>query len=333
VKLAPEDVWERLAFVLSVKLQDAQFAGQTKERLSSRSAAAIVEGVVHDAFSLWLNQHVETGEKIAQLAIERASARLKAAKQVVRKKITQGPALPGKLADCAATDLTRTELFLVEGDSAGGSAKAARNRETQAILPLRGKILNVASATAEKLRENQEIQDLIQALGCGTGDHYNDDRLRYERVIIMTDADVDGAHIASLLMTFFFQEMPKLIDDGHLYLALPPLFRISRGGKTEYARDEKHKDELIRDAFGGAKVEITRFKGLGEMQSVHLRETTMDVSKRTLLKVDVPSTTTTESRTEAMHTRTLVENLMGRKPEKRYAFIQEHAKFARDLDV
>ena len=226
-----------------------------------------------------------------------------------------------------------TEIFLVEGDSAGGSAKAARNRETQAILPLRGKILNVASATADKLRENQEIQDLIQALGCGTGAHYNDDRLRYERVIIMTDADVDGAHIASLLMTFFYREMPKLIENGHLFLAQPPLFRISKGGRTEYAQDDAQRDELLRTVFGG-KADITRFKGLGEMQSVHLRETTMDPTKRVLLKVDVP--TIGRRRRPPSRTcgrATLVEDLMGRKPEKRYAFIQENAKFARDLDV
>jgi topoisomerase-4 subunit B len=177
------------------------------------------------------------------------------------------------------------------------------------------------------------VQDLIQALGCGTGAHYSDDRLRYERVIIMTDADVDGAHIASLLMTFFYREMPKLIENNHLFLAQPPLYRISKGGRTEYARDDSHKDELIRDIFGGGKVEITRFKGLGEMQSVHLRETTMDPTKRVLLKVDVPAAASADERREAMRTQTLVEDLMGRKPEKRYAFIQENAKFAQDLDV
>jgi topoisomerase-4 subunit B len=242
--------------------------------------------------------------------------------------------LPGKLADCSSTSSEGTEIFLVEGDSAGGSAKQARNRETQAILPLRGKILNVASATADKLRENQEVQDLIQALGCGSGAHYNEDKLRYERIIIMTDADVDGAHIASLLMTFFYREMPKLIENGHLFLAQPPLYRMSRGGKVEYARDDAHKDELLATVFtGNGKVEMTRFKGLGEMQAVNLRETTMDVTKRTLLKINVPTAADTDDRREMMRTATLVEDLMGRKPEKRYAFIQENAKFARDLDV
>jgi len=198
---------------------------------------------------------------------------------------------------------------------------------------LRGKILNVASASAERLRENQEIQDLIQALGCGTGAHYSDDRLRYERVIIMTDADVDGAHIASLLMTFFYREMPKLIEHGHLFLAQPPLYRLSKGDRIEYAHDDAHKDQLLRDVFGGGKVDISRFKGLGEMPSAHLRETTMDPSRRTLLKVDVPTAADAETRREAMRTQTLVEDLMGRKPEKRFAFIQENARFARDLDV
>jgi topoisomerase-4 subunit B len=333
--ITADDVIEGAAALVSVFVEQPQFQGQTKEKLVSVEANKLVETIVGDNFEHWLTGDKEAGNVLLEHVVAKAEERLRRRqdREQQRKTATRKLRLPGKLADCSNSSAEGTEIFLVEGDSAGGSAKAARNRETQAILPLRGKILNVASATAEKLRENQEIQDLIQALGCGTGDHYNDDRLRYERVIIMTDADVDGAHIASLLMTFFYREMPKLIEHGHLFLAQPPLFRISRGGKTEYARDEKHKDELIRDAFGGAKVEITRFKGLGEMQSVHLRETTMDVSKRTLLKVDVPHAPDTEARRQAMDTRTLVENLMGRKPEKRYAFIQEHAKFARDLDV
>jgi topoisomerase IV subunit B len=333
--MTSEDVMVGAAVMLSVFVREPEFQGQTKDRLATAEAQKIVEQAIKDPFDHWLSGNPLQANKLLEFVVERADERLRrrAEKEISRKTATKKARLPGKLADCSNSASEGTEIFLVEGDSAGGSAKAARNRETQAILPLRGKILNVASATAEKLRENQEIQDLIQALGCGTGDHYNDDRLRYERVIIMTDADVDGAHIASLLMTFFYREMPKMIENGHLFLAQPPLYRISRGGKTEYARDEKHKDELIRDVFGGAKVEITRFKGLGEMQSVHLRETTMDVSKRTLLKVDVPHAPDTEARRQAMDTRTLVENLMGRKPEKRYAFIQEHAKFARDLDV
>ena len=333
--ITADDVIDGAAGLVSVFIEQPQFQGQTKEKLVSVEATKLVETIVGDNFEHWLTGDKEAATVLLEHVIAKADERLrrKQDREQQRKTATRKLRLPGKLADCSNSSSAGTEIFLVEGDSAGGSAKAARNRETQAILPLRGKILNVASASADKLRENQEVQDLIQALGCGTGAHYSDDRLRYERVIIMTDADVDGAHIASLLMTFFYREMPKLIENGHLFLAQPPLFRISRGGKTEYARDEKHKDELIRDVFGGAKVEITRFKGLGEMQSVHLRETTMDVSKRTLLKVDVPHAPDTEARRQAMDTRTLVENLMGRKPEKRYAFIQEHAKFARDLDV
>ncbi len=238
VKLAPEDVWERLAFVLSVKLQEAQFAGQTKERLSSRSAAAIVEGVVHDAFSLWLNQHVETGEKIAQLAIERASARLKAAKQVVRKKITQGPALPGKLADCAATDLTRTELFLVEGDSAGGSAKQARDKDFQAILPLRGKILNTWEVESGAVLASQEVHDLAVAIGCDPG---KDDLsgLRYGKVVILADADSDGLHIATLLSALFLRHFPSLVREGHVFVAMPPCSASTWASRCSIASTRK----------------------------------------------------------------------------------------------
>ena len=330
-----DDVLDGAAGLVSVFIEQPQFQGQTKEKLVSVEATKLVETIVGDNFEHWLTGDKEAGNVLLEHVVAKAEERLrrKQDREQQRKTATRKLRLPGKLADCSNTAAEGTEIFLVEGDSAGGSAKAARNRETQAILPLRGKILNVASASAERLRENQEIQDLIQALGCGTGTHYNDERLRYERVIIMTDADVDGAHIASLLMTFFYREMPKLIENGHLFLAQPPLFRLSRGGRIEYARDEAHKDELIRDAFGGAKVEMTRFKGLGEMQSVHLRETTMDVTRRVLLKVDVPTASDVDARTDAMKTRSLVEDLMGRKPEKRYAFIQENAKFARDLDV
>ena len=334
--ITADDVMEGAAGLVSIFIEQPQFQGQTKEKLVSVEATKLVETVVGDNFEHWLTGDKEASNVLLEHMIAKAEDRLRRRqdREQQRKTATRKLRLPGKLADCSNTASEGTEIFLVEGDSAGGSAKAARNRETQAILPLRGKILNVASASTEKLRENQEVQDLIQALGCGTGTNYADDRLRYERVIIMTDADVDGAHIASLLMTFFYREMPKLIENGHLYLAQPPLFRLTKGGRVEYARDEAHKDELLAGAFGGAgKVEITRFKGLGEMQAVHLRETTMDVTKRVLLKIDVPTAADTEQRRDAMRTATLVEDLMGRKPEKRYAFIQENAKFARDLDV
>jgi topoisomerase-4 subunit B len=333
--ITADDVMDGAAGLVSVFIEQPQFQGQTKEKLVSVEATKLVETVVGDNFEHWLTGDKEVGNVLLEHVIAKAEERLrrKQDREQQRKTATRKLRLPGKLADCSNTAAEGTEIFLVEGDSAGGSAKAARNRETQAILPLRGKILNVASASADKLRDNQEVQDLIQALGCGTGGQYNEDRLRYERVIIMTDADVDGAHIASLLMTFFYREMPKLIENGHLFLAQPPLYRLSKGGRTEYARDEAHKDELVRDIFGGGKIDITRFKGLGEMQSVHLRETTMDVSKRTLLKVDIPTAADAEQRREAMRTASLVEDLMGRKAEKRFAFIQENAKFARDLDV
>jgi topoisomerase-4 subunit B len=332
--ITADDVMEGAAGLVSIFIEQPQFQGQTKEKLVSVEATKLVETIVGDNFEHWLTGDKEAGNVLLEHVIEKAEERLRRRqdREQQRKTATRKLRLPGKLADCSNSSSQGTEIFLVEGDSAGGSAKAARNRETQAILPLRGKILNVASASADKLRENQEVQDLIQALGCGTGAHYSDERLRYERVIIMTDADVDGAHIASLLMTFFYREMPKLIEHGHLFLAQPPLYRITKGSKIEYAQDDAQKDELVKTQFGG-KAEITRFKGLGEMQAVHLRETTMDPAKRVLLKVDVPSTVTADDRREDMKTRTLVEDLMGRKPEKRYAFIQENAKFARDLDV
>ncbi|MDF4003244.1 DNA topoisomerase IV subunit B [Luteibacter sp. PPL552] len=289
VKLAPEDVWERLSFVLSIKLQDAQFAGQTKERLSSRNAAGVVEGVIHDAFSLWLNQHVDLGEKIAQLAIERASARLKAAKQVVRKKITQGPALPGKLADCAATDLTRTELFLVEGDSAGGSAKQARDKDFQAILPLRGKILNTWEVESGAVLASQEVHDLAVAIGCDPG---KDDLsgLRYGKVVILADADSDGLHIATLLTALFLRHFPALVREGHVFVAMPPLFRVDVGKQVFYCLDEEEKrlmlDKVEREKMKGA-VSVTRFKGLGEMNPSQLRESTIHPDTRRLVQLTV----------------------------------------------
>ncbi|MEO8997932.1 MAG: DNA topoisomerase IV subunit B, partial [Rhodanobacter sp.] len=263
VKLAPEDVWERLAFVLSAKLQDPQFAGQTKERLSSRQTAGMVENVIHDAFSLWLNQNVDMGERIAQLAIERASARLKAAKQIVRKKITQGPQLPGKLADCTATDLSRTELFLVEGDSAGGSAKQARDKEFQAILPLRGKILNTWEVESTSVLASEEVHNLAVAIGCDPG---KDDLsgLRYGKVVILADADSDGLHIATLLAALFLKHFPTLVSEGHVFVAMPPLFRVDVGKQVFYCLDESEKEAMLqrieREKIKGA-VSTTRFKG------------------------------------------------------------------------
>jgi topoisomerase-4 subunit B len=244
--------------------------------------------------------------------------------------------LPGKLADCARNRSEGTEIFLVEGDSAGGSAKQARNRETQAVLPLRGKILNVASASADKLKQNQELADLIQALGCGTRGQFDPDKLRYERVVIMTDADVDGAHIASLLMTFFYREMPGLIESGRLFLARPPLYRLTRGAQSVYAMNDEEKDRLVAERFSGkGKVEVSRFKGLGEMPPAQLKETTMDPKRRTLLRVGVVSSDDPEPETGMRETSSLVEQLMGRKPELRFAFLQDRARFVEDetLDI
>ncbi|KZC18402.1 MULTISPECIES: DNA topoisomerase IV subunit B [unclassified Rhodanobacter] len=289
VKLAPEDVWERLSFVLSARLQDPQFAGQTKERLSSRQTAGMVENVIHDAFSLWLNQNVEMGERIAQLAIERASARLKAAKQIVRKKITQGPQLPGKLADCTATDLSRTELFLVEGDSAGGSAKQARDKEFQAILPLRGKILNTWEVESTSVLASEEVHNLAVAIGCDPG---KDDLsgLRYGKVIILADADSDGLHIATLLSALFLRHFPKLVGEGHVFVAMPPLFRVDVGKQVFYCLDESEKEAMLqrieREKMKGA-VSTTRFKGLGEMNPPQLRESTIHPDTRRLVQLTV----------------------------------------------
>lgn len=289
VKLAPEDVWERLSFVLSARLQDPQFAGQTKERLSSRQTAGMVENVIHDAFSLWLNQNVDMGERIAQLAIERASARLKAAKQIVRKKITQGPQLPGKLADCTATDLSRTELFLVEGDSAGGSAKQARDKEFQAILPLRGKILNTWEVESTSVLASEEVHNLAVAIGCDPG---KDDlsSLRYGKVIILADADSDGLHIATLLAALFLRHFPKLVSEGHVFVAMPPLFRVDVGKQVFYCLDEGEKAAMLqrieREKMKGA-VSTTRFKGLGEMNPPQLRESTIHPDTRRLVQLTI----------------------------------------------
>ena len=332
-QITAEDVADGAVVLLSLFIRNPQFQGQTKDRLGMPEAQRLVEAVIKDHVDHWLSDDAAAAKQLLEHVIERAEERLRRRqdKDLARKTATRKLRLPGKLADCARNTPEGTEIFLVEGDSAGGSAKSARNRDIQAILPLRGKILNVASASSDKLRANQELADLVQALGCGTGEHFNEDKLRYERVIIMTDADVDGAHIASLLMTFFYREMPQLIETGHLYLAMPPLYRLSSGGRVVYARDDKHKDELMKREFkGNGKVEISRFKGLGEMPPAQLKETTMDPGKRILLHVEIPQK---DEPKEVKRTAKLVESLMGRKPELRLAYIQENAKFARDLDV
>ncbi len=335
-KITADDVVGGACIMLSVFISDPQFQGQTKDKLSTIEAQRLVEASVRDHFDHWLSATPDASGELLEHTIQRAEFRLKKRqdKQTKRQSATKRLRLPGKLTDCTRSSAEGTELFIVEGDSAGGSAKQARVRATQAVLPLRGKILNVASATVDKLRANQELSDLIEALGCGTGEAFMEDDLRYEKIIIMTDADVDGAHIASLLMTFFFREMPGLVEKGHLYIAIPPLYRISQGGKTLYARDDVHKDELMETEFKGrGKVEISRFKGLGEMPSRQLKETTMDPKNRILLRVTVPSGHNDDEIIEARDTEKLVENLMGKKPEKRFQFIQEHAQFIGDLEL
>jgi topoisomerase-4 subunit B len=287
-----------------------------------------VEGALRDPFDHWLAAQPKASAALLSFVCDRAEERLKRRKEreVARASATRKLRLPGKLADCSGSAADGTEIFLVEGDSAGGSAKQARDRRTQAILPLRGKILNVAQASADKATDNRELADLALALGTGAGGRYRDEDLRYERVIIMTDADVDGAHIASLLITYFWRTMPELIRRGRLHLAQPPLFRLTAGGRSEYARDEAHRDALLATVFKGKKVEIGRFKGLGEMMPAQLKETTMDPTTRTLAQVKLPQA---EEQVEG-----LVETLMGRRPELRYRFIQENAEFAAaEIDV
>jgi topoisomerase-4 subunit B len=326
--LTGEDVTGALAAKFSLFIREPQFQGQTKEKLTNPDAGKLTEASLRDRFDHFLAGDPAGADNLLAFVIDRAEERIrrKELKDTPRKSATRRLRLPGKLADCATENAQGTEIFLVEGDSAGGSAKQARNRNSQAILPLRGKILNVASASADKLRQNQELKDLIEALGCGVGPSFNRANLRYERVIIMTDADVDGAHIASLLMTFFYRELPELIRHGHVYLAQPPLYRITQGAKSVYAMDDEERERIVKALKTSTKIEISRFKGLGEMPPAMLKDTTMDPAKRTLLRV----TALPEDRAA---TSTMVESLMGKRPELRFQFIQNNANSVQELDI
>ncbi len=346
-QITSDDVMNGAAILLSVFIRDPQFQGQTKEKLVSMEATKWVDSAMKDYFDHWLTADPAASKMLLESIIDRAEERQrrKSDKEMARKSATRKLRLPGKLADCARTDAEDTEIFLVEGDSAGGSAKQARSRETQAVLPLRGKILNVVSATADKIRQNQEIQDLILALGCGAGKDFDVSKLRYERIVIMTDADVDGAHIASLLVTFFYTQMRGMIEKGHLYLAQPPLYRLTAGNVSEYARDDAHKDELMKTTFKDKKkVDISRFKGLGEMPAAQLKETTMSPESRTLLRVTIPDAMAALGITEEMADNDksaqghpeiddLVDRLMGKNADARFQFIQENAEFVQDIDI
>ena len=330
--LSPEDVMGGLFVLFSLFISEPQFQSQTKEKLTSPEVGKRVEPLIKDYFDSWLAGQPQAAHAMLDAAIARLEERQRNRldKEQARKTAGRKGRLPGKLADCSRSQAAGTELFIVEGDSAGGSAKQARRRETQAILPLRGKILNVANASSDKLLGNQELNNLTLALGSGMGKAFDLDKLRYERVIIMTDADVDGAHIASLLMTFFYREMRPLIEAGHLFLAAPPLYRLQQGGTTHYARDDAHKAALLKTEFAArGKVDISRFKGLGEMSPAQLRDTTMDPTRRTLLSVTLSQASEAEAKAEELRQlSTLVEDLMGKRPERRFAFIQSRANEA-----
>ena len=328
-QITREDLLPGGCALVSCFIREPEFVGQTKDRLATSEAARLVENAVRDHFDNWLASDTKSAGAILDFLVLRAEERLRRRqeKETARKTATKKLRLPGKLVDCSATNRDGTELFIVEGDSAGGSAKAARERQTQALLPLRGKILNVLGAASSKLGQNQEINDLCQALGVGMGSRFNIDDLRYDKVIIMTDADVDGAHIASLLMTFFFSQMRPMIDKGHLYLACPPLYRLTQGAHRVYVADDAEKDRLLAKGLGGkGKVDMQRFKGLGEMDAKDLKETTMNPKTRKLIRVSIDDD-------EGGETGDLVERLMGKKPELRFEYIQENARFVEELDV